>query len=109
MLERDTISWNSLIFGYSGIGKLDIAQKIFDSMPTRDVVSWNTIISCYLQSGNHKKCEDIFLQMVKHRFCFDHTTLAVVLKCCSFLEDFILGIQIHGHALKMGFNSDMVT
>ncbi|CAO2831327.1 unnamed protein product, partial [Amaranthus hypochondriacus] len=109
MLERDTVSWNSLIFGYSGLGKLDIAQKLFDSMPTRDVVSWNTIISSYLQCGNHKKCEDIFLQMVKHSFCFDHTTLAVVLKCCSFLEDFILGIQIHGLGLKMGFNSDMVT
>ncbi|XP_021739331.1 pentatricopeptide repeat-containing protein At3g02330, mitochondrial-like [Chenopodium quinoa] len=109
MPQRDTISWNSMIFAYSGEGNMEVAQLLFDSMPERDVVSWNTLISSYLQSRNHHKCVEIFLQIVKEGVCFDHTTLAVVLKCCSFLEDFILGIQIHGLAVKSGLESDMVT
>ncbi|KNA19523.1 hypothetical protein SOVF_059620 [Spinacia oleracea] len=109
MHQRDTVSWNSMIFGYSGAGKMEVAQVLFDLMPERDVVSWNTLISSYLQSGNHQKCVNIFLQIVKEGVCFDHTTLAVVLKCCSFLEDYILGILMHGLAVKAGFDRDMVT
>lgn len=109
MPQRDTVSWNSMIFGYSGEGKMKVAQILFDLMPKRDVVSWNTLISSYLQCGNHQKCVEIFLQIVKEGVCFDHTTLAVVMKCCSFLEDYRLGIRIHGLAVKIGFKNDMVT
>ena len=109
MPQRDTISWNSMIFGYSERGKLEIAQCLFDMMPERDVVSWNTLISSYLQNGNHQKCVHIFLQVIGGGAPFDHTTLAVVLKCCSFLEDYDMGIQIHGLAVKMGFDGDMVS
>ncbi|GAB4834883.1 hypothetical protein Ancab_033150 [Ancistrocladus abbreviatus] len=47
--------------------------------------------------------------MEKTGTVFDHTTLAVVLKSCSSFEDYYLGLQIHGLALKMGFSNDMVT
>ncbi|XP_074308384.1 pentatricopeptide repeat-containing protein At3g02330, mitochondrial [Silene latifolia] len=109
MPQRDTISWNSMIFGYSGEGKIDIAQILFDSMPERDVVSWNTLISSYLRSGDHRKCVGIFLEIVKEGVCFDHATLAVVLKCCSVIENYKLGVQIHGRAVKSGFSVDMVS
>ncbi|KAJ8426777.1 hypothetical protein Cgig2_034036 [Carnegiea gigantea] len=63
----------------------------------------------YLQNENHQKCVDIFLQVIGGGAPFDHTTLAVVLKCCSFLENYDMGIQIHGLAVKMGFDGDMVS
>lgn len=88
---------------------MEIVQFLFDLMPERDVVSWNTLISSYLKKGGHKICIDIFLQITKGGPLFDHTTLAMVLKCCSFMEDFNLGIQIHGLAVKMGFDGDMVS
>ncbi|CBI16904.3 unnamed protein product, partial [Vitis vinifera] len=109
MPQRDTVSWNAMLFGYAGRGDIGVAQKLFDAMPERDVVSWNSLISGYLHNGDHRKVIDVFLQMGRMGTVFDRTTFAVVLKSCSSLEDHGGGIQIHGLAVKMGFDCDVVT
>ncbi|RVX06470.1 Pentatricopeptide repeat-containing protein, mitochondrial [Vitis vinifera] len=87
MPQRDTVSWNAMLFGYAGRGDIGVAQKLFDAMPERDVVSWNSLISGYLHNGDHRKVIDVFLQMGRMGTVFDRTTFAVVLKSCSSLED----------------------
>jgi pentatricopeptide repeat protein len=61
MGQRDTVSWNTMIFGYAGCEKMGIAQSFFDRMPQRDVVSWNSLISGYLQNGDYPESIDIFV------------------------------------------------
>lgn len=109
MPHRDTISWNAMIYGYAGCGNMEVARSIFDSMPDRDVVSWNSLISGYMQNGDYCKPIRIFVQMGKEGMMFDYTTFAVVLKACSTLECFYVGIQIHCVAVQLGFNYDVVT
>lgn len=109
MCQRDIVSWNTVIFGYVGCGKMGFAQSVFDSMPERDVVSWNSLISGYLQNDDYCEAVDVFVKMQKMETVFDHTTLAVVLKACSLMEDVDLGIQIHGNAVQRGFDNDVVT
>ncbi|KAF8407910.1 hypothetical protein HHK36_007048 [Tetracentron sinense] len=109
MPQRDTVSWNAMIFGYAGCSSMNLAQSIFDLMPERDVISWNSLISGYLHNGNYWKPIDLFLQMVQMDMVLDRTTFAVVLKSCSALEDYYMGIQIHGLVVRMGFGCDVVT
>ncbi|XP_077236631.1 pentatricopeptide repeat (PPR) superfamily protein [Tasmannia lanceolata] len=109
MPQRDTVSWNTMIFGYVSCGLISTAQSIFDDMPEKDVISWNSLISGYLQDGNCHKSVDLFLQMGQTGTKPDRTTFAVILKSCSALEDYELGIQIHGFVVHMGFDSDVVT
>ncbi|KAF3443973.1 hypothetical protein FNV43_RR13663 [Rhamnella rubrinervis] len=109
MHQRDVVSWNTVIFGYAGCGNMEVAQSLFDIMPVRDVVSWNSLISGYLQNGEHQKSIDVYLYMGSMGVAFDRTTFAIVLKVCSVMEEFGLGIQIHSLAVKMGFNIDVVT
>lgn len=109
MPQRDTVSWNSMIFAYSERGEMMIAQSLFDMMPDKDVISWNSLISGYLQNADNIRSIDIFLQMGKVGVCFDHTTLAMILKSCSLFEDSSMGRQIHGLATKIGMSSDMVS
>ncbi|XP_028109078.1 pentatricopeptide repeat-containing protein At3g02330, mitochondrial [Camellia sinensis] len=109
MPKRDTVSWNAMIFGYAGSGNMHVAQSIFDSMPERDMVSWNSIISGYVQNGNYQISIDIFLQMGRAGIVSDRTTFAVLLKACSGLENYNVGIQVHGLAIHMGFDHDVVT
>nr|GMC67681.1 pentatricopeptide repeat-containing protein At4g02750-like [Ipomoea batatas]GME11627.1 pentatricopeptide repeat-containing protein At4g02750-like [Ipomoea batatas] len=45
MLERDVVSWNSMITAYWQHGRLDQSKKLFVSMPKRNVVSWNSMIA----------------------------------------------------------------
>ncbi|GMP28550.1 hypothetical protein CsSME_00004047 [Camellia sinensis var. sinensis] len=108
MPKRDTVSWNAMIFGYAGSGNMHVAQSIFDSMPERDVVSWNSIISGYVQNGDCRISIHIFLQTERAGIMSDRTTFAVLLKACSGLENYDVGIQVHGLAIHMGFDHDVV-
>ncbi|KAG8384556.1 hypothetical protein BUALT_Bualt04G0130100 [Buddleja alternifolia] len=109
MSERDKVSWNAMVFGYSVSGKLDLAQSLFDLMPERDVISWNSLISGYLQNGNCLESVKVFVLMGREDVGYDETTFSVVLKACSSLEDYGLGCQVHGVVVKLGFEGDVVT
>ncbi|KAF4352331.1 hypothetical protein G4B88_000934 [Cannabis sativa] len=109
LTDKDTVSWNTMIFAYAWCGKMEFAQKFFDVMPTRDVVSWNSLVSGYLQNGNYMKSIGVCVQMRSSGMAFDPTSLAVFSKACSAIEDYDLGIQIHCVAVKMGFDVDVVT
>ncbi|KAK6154961.1 hypothetical protein DH2020_009209 [Rehmannia glutinosa] len=108
MSDRDRVSWNAMIFGYSISGEMGFAQSFFDLMPERDVISWNSLISGYLQNGNCLKSVEIFVVMGRDGVGYDETTFAVVLKACSGLEDYALGHQVHGVVVKSGFGDDVV-
>ncbi|CAH1442311.1 unnamed protein product [Lactuca virosa] len=108
MPQGDTVSWNAMIFGYAGIGLLNIAQEMFDLMPERDVVSWNTLISGYLHNGSYWKSLEIFTRIRREGVGLDATTFAVVLKASLGLEDYSLGVQIHGLLIRTGFVHDVV-
>ncbi|KAI3813282.1 hypothetical protein L1987_18002 [Smallanthus sonchifolius] len=108
MPHRDTVSWNAMLFGYSGIGNMSMAQMMFDTMPERDVVSWNSLISGYLQNGNCWRSVEVFMRIRREGVGLDATTFAVVLKACLGLEDYGLGVQIHGLVVQTGFVHDVV-
>ncbi|GAB2235508.1 hypothetical protein Droror1_Dr00025933 [Drosera rotundifolia] len=109
MPERDSVSWNSLVSGYFEIGDLGTARELFGFMPVKDAVSWNVMVSGYLREGDHEEVMDVFLGMQRMGVVFDQTTLALVLKSCSFLNEVYIGLVIHGVAVKTGFVNDMVT
>lgn len=106
---RDTVSWNSMIFGYVGEGDMMRAQSLFDFIPQKDTVSWNSLISGYLQNGDYRKTIDVFQKMGRECVMADRVTFAVLSKACSSLEDYYLGIQFHGLAVIMGFDRDVVS
>lgn len=109
MPERDSVSWNTMISGYSARGKMEIAQSLFDAMPRRDVVSWNSLISGYLQNGDYQNSIGVCLQMSSFGVGLDPTSLALILKACSAMEYLDFGIQFHGIAFKTGYVVDVVT
>ncbi|XP_008783105.2 pentatricopeptide repeat-containing protein At3g02330, mitochondrial [Phoenix dactylifera] len=109
MPEKDTISWNAMISGYSESGAMGIAESLFDAIPERDVISWNSLISGYLQNGSSYSSIELFLQMGRSGIEPDRTTFAIILKSCAASEELELGSQIHGMVLKMGLDFDVVT
>ncbi|RVW90438.1 Pentatricopeptide repeat-containing protein [Vitis vinifera] len=51
IVDRNIVSWNSLLAGYVRCGDVDGARRIFDEMPERNVVSWTTMIAGCAQIG----------------------------------------------------------
>ncbi|XP_072966223.1 pentatricopeptide repeat-containing protein At3g29230-like [Typha angustifolia] len=64
MLERDIVSWNSIIRAYMSRGDMSQAMILFESMPERNVVSWNTVIAGLSKAGDMALAQSVFDRMV---------------------------------------------
>ncbi|RZS18297.1 hypothetical protein BHM03_00050538 [Ensete ventricosum] len=61
MPRRNTVSWNSLLAGYSKKhGRLDEALRLFARIPRPDVVSYNTLLSCHLLNADLRGARRLF-------------------------------------------------
>ncbi|KAB1221585.1 hypothetical protein CJ030_MR2G027102 [Morella rubra] len=45
LTERNTVTWNTMISGYSRYGDVETARGVFEEMPLRDIASWSTMIA----------------------------------------------------------------
>jgi pentatricopeptide repeat protein len=53
MLERDEVSWNSMISGYVSWGEVENARELFEEMPLRrNMLCWTALINGYGKEGN---------------------------------------------------------
>ncbi|XP_057958814.1 pentatricopeptide repeat-containing protein At2g13600-like [Malania oleifera] len=101
-------SWNIMIGGLLGSGRLAAAEKLFDEMPVRDVVSWNSMMSGYFNNGQPENTVKVFALMIRDFNCVpDHFSFARAMKACASLGYLSLAFQLHGMAKKFDFGNDM--
>ncbi|KAF9612355.1 hypothetical protein IFM89_039073 [Coptis chinensis] len=60
MIERDVVSWNSMMGAYMANGEKVLAMELFDTMPERSIVSWNSMVSCLCRDGDMERAQSIF-------------------------------------------------
>ncbi|KAH6803095.1 hypothetical protein C2S51_034541 [Perilla frutescens var. frutescens] len=87
MVDKNVVSWTSMVTAYAKHGSVELAERIFDQMPVKNVVSWNSMISCYLQNGFYKESLELFYRMRSSRVIPDETTMISVISSCSQLGD----------------------
>ncbi|CAN6347069.1 unnamed protein product [Urochloa humidicola] len=96
---------NLLLRGYSKLGLLHDARRLFDGMLHRNLVSWSSAISMYAQHGGDEQALVLFAAF---RRSFDEVPneflLASVLRACTQSRDVHFGEQVHGTALKLGLD-----
>ncbi|KAL7086134.1 hypothetical protein ACP275_14G321100 [Erythranthe tilingii] len=63
LLERDVVSFNTMIRTYMNYGEIDSAIKLFESMPERNLVTWNTVVSGLVKCGNMELANKVFESM----------------------------------------------
>ncbi|KVH89764.1 pentatricopeptide repeat-containing protein At4g16835, mitochondrial isoform X1 [Cynara cardunculus var. scolymus] len=65
MPVRTTVTWNSMLAGYTKIaGRIEDARQLFDNIPEPDIVSYNTMLNCYMHNCGIKSAQAFFDQMV---------------------------------------------
>lgn len=101
MCERNVVSWNSLLAGYTRCGDVVKARQIFDEMPDRNVISWTIMIAGLAQNGRCKQALSLFYQMRKARVDLDQVILIATLSACAELGDLKLGMWIHWYTDKV--------
>ncbi|MCL7028366.1 hypothetical protein MKW94_013491 [Papaver nudicaule] len=93
-------------FGNADMVYLGSVKKVFDMMPHKDIVSWNTVIAGYVHNGMCEEALRTVRDIGKSNLMPDSFTLSSILPVFAEYVDVSRGKEIHGYALRHGFDSD---
>ncbi|GAB2210658.1 hypothetical protein Droror1_Dr00015936 [Drosera rotundifolia] len=105
--ELDHYVGIALLDLYTGCGDFTDAHRVFEIMPVRDVICWSLMISRYAQSNQSANAIEMFSRMRKCLVIPNQFALASILQACASSGGLFLGEQVHCHALKVGFDSNV--
>lgn len=103
MPERNVVSWNTMITGYSRLGELQKARSVFEEMPRRDMASWSAMITAYTNHASYEQGLSLFRRMVVDEGVKpDQVTACSVLSGCAHLGSLglLAGKSFHGYIVK---------
>lgn len=103
MPARDVAAWNAMIYGYCVNGRVEEGLKLFEKMPCRNVISWTSMIGGLDQNGKSEESLFLFGRMMASGVEPTSSTFACVLTACANAINFIMGVQVHGHVVKLGY------
>lgn len=112
MPEKNTISWNTMITGYSRRRDIQGARSVFEKIPHRDVASWSAMIAAYTNNGYYEQGLSHFRRMVGHeRVKPDKITTTSVLSVCTHMGSLglLAGKSVHGFMMKNGWDLSVVS
>ncbi|XP_015580169.2 pentatricopeptide repeat-containing protein At1g71490 [Ricinus communis] len=104
MLERDDVSWNTMISGYASKGMWKEAFELFGKMRVEgielNIITWNTIAGGCVQSGNFEEALELLSHMRSYGIDMDSVATIIGLGACSHIGAIKLGREIHGSAIR---------
>lgn len=104
MLERDAVSWNTMISAYASKGLWKEAFQLFVEMQEEgvevNVITWNTIAGGCLRTGNFKGVLELLSRMRTQETYLDSVATVIGLGACSHIGALKLGKEIHGSAVR---------
>ena len=105
---RNTVTWNTMITGYSRSGDVNKAYAVFKAMPLRDVASWSAMTAAFMNSRKWSSGFECFREMVaKEKFKPDQITVGSVLWGCAQLGSplgLLVGRSVHAFIVKNGWD-----
>ncbi|KAL3620682.1 hypothetical protein CASFOL_035594 [Castilleja foliolosa] len=87
---------------------IDYSHKVFKIIETPNGFIWNKMLRAFVQVNRFHNSILLYKSMLKNSFlCIDNYTHPIIIHgCCLGLLSFE-GREIHGHAIKMGFDGDV--
>ncbi|KAF5747400.1 pentatricopeptide repeat-containing protein [Tripterygium wilfordii] len=99
----------SSILTFSAIsdsGNIDYGYRVLLHISNPSIFSWNTLIRGYSNSKNPNRSLSVFVKMLRLGFSPDHLTYPFLAKASARLLRRELGVSIHGHIVRTGFDCD---
>ncbi|GLT32953.1 hypothetical protein SLA2020_075800 [Shorea laevis] len=108
MPERDAVSWNTIISCYASRSMWKEAFDLFEKMRVEGfelcIIICNTIAGGCLRSGNFSGALHLLSQMRTSGSPLDSVTVITGLGACSHIGAIQLGKEIHGFAIRNGYD-----
>lgn len=111
MVQKDRVSWNSIITACAANGKvyeaLDYLNRMHSDKLTPNLVSWSAVLGGFSQNGYDEEAIEFLFRMQAAGFKPNAQTLASVLPACARLQRLGMGKEIHGYITRHGFVSNL--
>ncbi|KAK1351253.1 Pentatricopeptide repeat-containing protein [Heracleum sosnowskyi] len=105
-LPGNVILETSFVDMYVKCHVVECARKVFDEMPSRNLVTWNAMVSGYVQNYMEVQGLNLFCTMKCREFLVpDEFSVATVLTGCAWIQDLVMGMQVHGYVIVGGLES----
>jgi pentatricopeptide repeat protein len=106
---KNSVVWTALISGYASNGCTGEALDLFQSMPAHGLFTWTALISGFVKAGNYTGAMGLFVEMRRDDIrIHDAFVLATVIGGAADLAALVLGRQLHGFVMRLGFLSSMI-
>lgn len=106
-LGFDLFLATKLVNFYSVCDSLRNAHLLFDRIPRSNLFLWNVLIRGYAWNGPYEAAISLYHQMLEYGLAPDNFTFPFVLKACSALSAIEEGRNIHEHAIRTGWETDV--
>ncbi|KMT10482.1 hypothetical protein BVRB_5g116060 [Beta vulgaris subsp. vulgaris] len=106
-LLDDVFVATSLLHFYGTNMFLMEAYTLYQEMPYKSVVSWTAMMVVYADNGKYEEVINTYQRMRYEGVGFNENTFTIVISSCGMLENQILGLQVIGHVIKSGFESNL--
>lgn len=106
-LGFDLFLATKLVNFYSVCDSLRNAHLLFDRIPKSNLFLWNVLIRGYAWNGPYDAAISLYHQMLEYGLAPDNFTFPFVLKACSALSAIEEGRNIHEHAIRTGWETDV--
>ncbi|KAJ4960884.1 hypothetical protein NE237_020794 [Protea cynaroides] len=106
--DCDVVTGSALVDMYAKCKNLCDSRQVFLEMPERNSVSWSAIIAGCVQNERLVDGLQLFKEMQQAGIGASQSTYASVFRLCGGLPSLRMGSQMHGHALKNNFGSDVI-
>lgn len=106
---KNSVVWTALVSGYASNGCTGEAIDLFRSMPACGLFTWTALISGFVKAGNNTGAVGLFVEMRRDGVRIDDAfVLVTVIGGAADLAALVLGRQLHGLAMRLGFLSSMI-
>ncbi|OVA14516.1 Pentatricopeptide repeat [Macleaya cordata] len=103
----DAFVLTALIDVYCKSSKMEEAEVLLSNTDGFDLASCNAMMAGYITNHDGYKALDLFSLIQKYGEKSNQFTLATAFKACGCSVAMQQGKQIHAHAIKLGFDSDL--
>ncbi|KAI3936143.1 hypothetical protein MKW92_033542 [Papaver armeniacum] len=104
MPERNLVTWNVMLNGFSKAGYVDAARNLFEKFPGKDLVSWSTMISAFVRKDRLDDALVTFREMVFYGFRPNEVLTVDLVSACGRLMNITGGQQLHCVSIKIGLD-----
>lgn len=92
---------------YVACNEVELARRVFNTIPKPSVVSWDLMIRAYAWNGPVEQAIDFYYKMLESGVKPTKFSFPFVLKACSGLQSVEDGKRVHDHAKQLGLESDV--